>query len=231
MATALDMITRAMRLIGAIGDGETPSSYEAQTGLDALNTMLDSWSLDELTVYQIQQQNFSITVGTGTYTIGTGGAFNGTRPVQIRGAFFRDSNSLDFPLEVVEKPEYNRLAQKTDTGYTPEYLYYSPAYPLGSISLYPVPAAAGSLYLDSLYALQSFATLTTAVSLPPGYQRAIEFNLALEIAPEFERDVPASVERNAVKSKAAIERINAPAPVLLCDAALVTPGRFNIFEG
>lgn len=43
MATAHDIITRALRLIGAQAQGETPRADDAQDALLALNAMLQAW--------------------------------------------------------------------------------------------------------------------------------------------------------------------------------------------
>ena len=40
-----------------------------------LNTMMESWSLERLMVYQLLQESKALTASTGSYTIGTGGAF------------------------------------------------------------------------------------------------------------------------------------------------------------
>jgi hypothetical protein len=230
--TALSMISRSMRLIGAVGDGETISPYEAQTGLDALNSMLDSLSLDELIVYQIQQEGFAITPNTGSYTIGEAGTFDTTRPALIRGGFFRDSSNNDYPFRVIELAQWDGLTPKNQTSFNPEYLYYSTAYPLGTINLWPVPSVAGTLYIDSMKQLQQFSNLNNVIDLPPGYKRMIEYNLAVEIAPEFERSVSAEVAKIAIDSKAAVMRINAEAPILGVDDALMTrKGVYNINRG
>ena len=53
MATANDMISRALRLIGVLGQGRRVlDTNEATDGLAALNTMLDSWSIDRSMIYQ-----------------------------------------------------------------------------------------------------------------------------------------------------------------------------------
>ena len=41
MTTALDIVSRALKDIGALEAGETPSSDSAQDALDMLNDMLD----------------------------------------------------------------------------------------------------------------------------------------------------------------------------------------------
>lgn len=46
MATAIDIITRALRLIGAQAQGETPRADDAQDALLALNAMLQAWEGD-----------------------------------------------------------------------------------------------------------------------------------------------------------------------------------------
>lgn len=48
MATAGDMVTRALRLIGVLDATETPSAEDMVTGLDALNDMLHAWWSDNI---------------------------------------------------------------------------------------------------------------------------------------------------------------------------------------
>lgn len=43
MATALDVIRRAMRLIGALAEGEVPTAAQAADGLESLQAMLGEW--------------------------------------------------------------------------------------------------------------------------------------------------------------------------------------------
>lgn len=50
MATASDIITRALKLVRAVPAGETPSDEEMTDALDALNDMLHSWALKGIDV-------------------------------------------------------------------------------------------------------------------------------------------------------------------------------------
>lgn len=226
MATALDLIKGAMRLIGAIESGETPSSEETSDGLSALNAMMDAWSIERLMVYQILQENFTLSAGTASYTIGSGGTWNTTRPTRIDSAFIRDSSGQDYPIEIITKEQYDAIWLKT-TQSLPEQLFYDPAYPLGTVYWYCVPDASYTAYINSWKQLQSFAGLTTVLALPPGYERAIKYNLALEIAPEYNRMPSAVLAQIANESKAAIKSMNAPEVVAKCDAMLVAK-RSNI---
>ena len=44
--TASDQINRALRLVGVLAEGETPSAETSQDALIALNQMIDSWSTE-----------------------------------------------------------------------------------------------------------------------------------------------------------------------------------------
>lgn len=217
--TAHDLIRGAMRLIGAVDPGEELTASEASDGLEMLNEMLESWSNESLSVYQILQENFALSSGTASYTIGSGGTFNTTRPLDVLSGFIRDSGT-DYPLRILTREEYNQIQVKT-TQYQPEYLYYEPSVATGRIYLYGVPAKAyavtDGLYIDSRKQLQSFTALTTSIVLPVGYKRAIRYNLALEIAPEYNRPVPEAVVAIARESKANLKRLNSRTPKLSLD--------------
>jgi hypothetical protein len=233
MATALTIITRAMRLAGVFTKGTPPDDDEAADGLDALNTMLDSMSLERLFVYQLLQESKALTSSVGSYTIGSGGAFNTTRPTKIVDpCFVRDSGNNDTPLIILNAEQYGRIVGKTVDGSYPQYLFYDGAYVSGlaTIFLYPEPAASLTLYINSLKQLQQFTALTTEIALPPGYKRMLEYNLAVEFGPEFDVDIPDRVERIAAKSRANLKAINGVTPVL--STSMVSGGlRANIFTG
>lgn len=235
MPTALGIITRAMRLARVIGKGETLDSDEGADGLTALNAMLDSWQLERLLVYQIVQGSYTWPASTTSRTIGSGGNFSATRPHKIDSAIVRDSANLDYPLRLMEdRREYDALADKSIEQAIPDRLFYDPAYPLGVLYLIGIPSASITLKLNTWQTLQSFSALTTDLSLPPGYQRAIEYNLAIEFGPEFGKTIKPEVTMVAAQSKSAIQNINQPSMVQKVDPALVAcagiaGGAYNIF--
>ena len=51
MTTPFDIITRAMKDIGALAAGEVPTADEAQDGFDMMNDMLDQWSNENMMVF------------------------------------------------------------------------------------------------------------------------------------------------------------------------------------
>lgn len=224
------MIVRALQLLGDKTLGGSLTSDEQTAYLSVLNAMMESWSLERLMVYQLLQDSKALTTSDGTYTIGSGGDFNTDRPTKIVDpCFIRDGDNLDYPLTLIDATTYGRFTQKTTDNARPEYLFYDGAFvsSLGTIYLYPEPSASLTLYINSWKQLQTFALISTTVVLPLGYQRAIEFNLAVELSGGY-KSVSPEVAMIARESKAAIKRFNAPSGVLRMDAGVAGRRRYDI---
>ena len=207
MATAQTVINRALRLIGALDPEESPTANETANGLEALNALIDSWRNDRLLVWSITTVTKTLTAGDGTYTIGNGADINTTRPVKIVGAYVTDGG-IDYPIDIVPESSYRAISDKATESSYPELLYYDPAVANGTIYLYPVPTGANVLTLSVWAPISTLASAGTSITLPPGYERALSSNLAIEIAPEFQKAVSQEVAKMARESLAAIKKAN-----------------------
>ncbi len=203
MTTALDIITDAMRECRILGRTEVPTSDEANTALRKMNSMLSSWSNDSMMLYARVWENFPLVAGTGSYSIGASQTFNTVRPILVASAYTRNVTT-DAPLTVKSDEDYSAIVNKSNQG-LPEVLNLDGGFPYGTIRLYPVPAIAYTLYMLNEKQLSTF-TLNQTVSLPPGWERALTFNLPAEIAGSFGVEVPASVAGIAATSKALIQK-------------------------
>ena len=219
MSTALELINSSLRLATVLASGETATADEAADGLKSLNDILENWSLENLTVWQGDNEQYSLTPGTSSYTIGPGGTFNATRPIRIGLSFIR-INGADFPIEQWSLDEYNSVAVK-NIGGIPERFVYLNEYPLGQIILYPVPATASTLFLNTDRVLTFPVTLATQLAFPPGYEKALRYTLATNLAPEYGVAVSPAVASIAVSSKADIKRANKKRVVAAYDSTLM----------
>lgn len=202
MSTALGIIKSAMRKSGILTKTETPSSDESADALEMLNDLLASWSNDSMVVYARTIESFALTGGDNEYTIGSGADFNTTRPIKIISAYIR-SGSIDYPLRILDDVNYSRITLKSTQATPSRYLNYDNGYPSAKIKLWPAPASADTLYLVTEKPLASF-TLNETVDLPPGWRRALVYNLAMEIAPEYGQPVSQEIYAIAKDSKGEI---------------------------
>lgn len=228
--TGRDLLTAAFRLNGVVASGEALEAAEATDGLATLNRMISSWSNEKLLIYAITAETpLTLTPGDGTYTMGTGGDFT-NRPQELERAMIRDG-SIDYPVALITIDEYAAIPNKSLQSTYPQKLYDDGGYPQRTLTLWPVPSAAKSLILYAKRVLTAIATLDTDISLPPGYERALVFNGAMELAPEYGKQVPDSVAMIAVESKASIKRANNRTALLRCDEALSRGRMFDFVTG
>ena len=232
--TAGDQINGALRLIGMLAEGETPSAATSQDALTALNQMIDSWNTERLSVFSTQDQVFSWTPGLISQTLGPTGDFVGNRPILLDDStYFRDpANGISFGIKIVNQQQYNGIAVKTVTSTYPQVIWANMTYPDIEMYIYPVPTKVLEWHFISVEELTQPATLATSLAFPPGYLRAFRFNLACEIAAEFGVEPSRQVQRIAMSSKRDIKRINNPDDIMSLPYSLVgTRQRFNIFAG
>ena len=85
MAQPIDIISRAMKDIGALASGETPAPEEAQDAFDMLNDMIDQWSNEDMMIFYKTEIVYPITPGQTQYTIGPGGQIGATVTGSISG--------------------------------------------------------------------------------------------------------------------------------------------------
>ena len=232
--TAGDQINGALRMIGQLAEGETPSAATSQDSLTAMNQMLDSWSSERLSVFSTQDQVFSWPPGLKSRTLGPTGDFVGNRPVLLDDAtYFRDpANNISFGIKIINQQQYDGIAVKTVTSTYPQVIWLNMDMPNINMFIYPVPTKVLEWHFISVTELVEPATLATSLIIPPGYLRAFRFNLACEIAAEFGVEPPPSVQRIAMSSKRNIKRINNPDDVMSLPYSIVaTRQRFNIYAG
>jgi hypothetical protein len=232
--TAGDQINGALRLLGILAEGETPSAATSQDALTALNQMIDSWNTERLSVYSTQDQVFSWPPNVLSRTLGPTGDFVGNRPILFDdSSYFRDpSSGISFGIKFINQQQYNGIAVKTVTSTYPQVIWVNMTYPDVEMYVYPKPTKVLEWHFVSVEELTQPATLATVLHFPPGYLRAFKYNLACEIAPEFGVEPSPTVSRIAMTAKRDLKRINNPDDIMSLPYSIVgTRQRYNIFAG
>ena len=232
--TARDQINGALRLLGVLAEGETPSAETSQDCLSALNQMIESWNTERLSVFSTQDQVFSWGPGEISRTLGPTGDFVGNRPILLDDStYFRDpASGISYGIKIINQQQYDGIAVKTVTSTYPQVIWINMSYPDIEMYVYPVPTKVLEFHFISVEELSQPANLSTTLAFPPGYLRAFRYNLACEIAPEFGVQPSGQVSRIAMTSKRNIKRINNPDDIMSLPYSIVgTRQRFNIFAG
>lgn len=202
MTTARDIITSALRKIHVVGIGASLNAEEADQALDTLNNMLSSFSAEGALIFTESLENFPLVGNQEAYTVGPGLDFNTIAPLYIKAAYVRQGQT-DYPLEEYDESEYAGISQKSVSGSVPRIYYYNANFVNPTIFLYPVPSS-DTFFMSSRKPLTSFSSLDAIFEMPEQYKAMLIYNLAVWIAPEYERDASPTVMRIANSSKKAV---------------------------
>ena len=183
-STAEKTIKRALRLIGVLASGETPTASEYNDALTVWQQMYDSWSAVSSIPPVASVFTHTLTVGTSDYTVGLTGDIVRVRPTEILNMVLR-RDSTDYPAFPMSRDAYYAggsssisgrptrfLVEPTDNDTIKVRLNYSPDY----------------AYTAYFYALDPFSAPTAIdddVSMQPGYEEAVVYNLAERLMPEY----------------------------------------------
>ena len=211
--TVLDLIKSSLRLINALASGETPDANSANDARTALNVMLDSWHNEGLLTL-MEEQSFSVVSGTSVYSIGAGQTWAGNKPLKIDTAVLLDVHQKEYGLTEYRYSDFMRLYDKQQQG-IPSVFAYKPGNATGVFYLHDTPNQSFTIKLLSHQAFTAYTDLNTEVVLPSGFEKALKYNLAVELIPEYGTDVNQLVFEQAKNSLIAIKKTNLKkAPVL-----------------
>jgi len=232
--TVGDQINGALRLLGVLAEGETPSAETSQDALTAFRQLVDSWNTERLSVYATQDQVLTWPTNQRVRTLGPTGDLVGNRPVLVDDStYFRDPlTNVSYGIKLINQQQYNGIAVKTVTSTYPQVMFVNMTYPDIELYVYPVPFRELEFHFISVEELTQPANLATTLAFPPGYLRAFRYNLACEMAPEFGVEPPPQVLRIAMSSKRNIKRINNPDDIMAIPYSITgTRQRYNVYAG
>lgn len=228
VTSAYDICTRALRLTGVIGNGETADANDLHDTQSAFLSMLDGWKVDNLTIPAVLMFDVPLVAGQQVYTIGPGGDVDTDRPEWLFDAsiIYQDGDGgmpQELPLSIRTVAQWQLIVTKAVQSTIPRFLYCDFNFPLANAYLWPVPQTGLSslrCYLPT--PLVDPANLTAQTNFPRGYARALAYNLAVEIAPEFAVNPQqmALVVPKAAEYLADIRRANMKPVVIAADPAL-----------
>lgn len=238
------MITDCLKRINVIsGATEQAPADMLSDGLSRFNDWVDSvCSNERLTIYGIQTTSFTLTPNKASYTVGPSGDIPLTaRPEYVDHLTFTDTTvtpAFERPIFLVTNDAWASIPIKSQTANYPTFGWWNPTYSAqqATLSLWLVPTNSGltgKLYWPSQ--VTNFGSLDSTIALPPGYNRFIRDNVALELWPEYRENVPpdTTLVQTARESKENIKRKNVTMMDLGYPAELLPHAgyRSNIYTG
>lgn len=183
------VIKGALRKLGVISEGQTPSTAQIDDCAEALNVLVKAWQAEGLPLWAIKQTSFTPTTSVAKYTVGTGQTVAVAKPLKVYQMWLRDNtSSVDIPMYLLTQQQYNILGNKTSTG-TPTQFYYENLNTTGNLYLFPTPdsvtAAGKTVYLQYQAPFADFDSSTDVPDFPQEWIRALVYGLAADLSFDF----------------------------------------------
>jgi hypothetical protein len=235
-ATAQTIINQALTELNVLAEGEAPTNDASIDALQLLNQLIDGWKAQRLQIHTITRSTWTITSGTGQYTFGASGDVT-TRPVIMDHVGYIDTSpSPDHEtiVRLITEAEWAGISEKAQTSDTPSVAYYNPVFPQATLDYWPVPSSttlSGVAYYPD--PVGELSALSTSLSVPPGYQRMMVKNLAMELCPSYSKQPSVLLVRQAMDSLDTVKRANWQPRDLSFDPAITPSGRrsYDIKQG
>jgi hypothetical protein len=227
------MINGSCRLISVIQQNETLDADNMNIAVYALNGMIESWSNNRLMIYNVAEYVFPLT-GAQTYTLGPGGDWDVQRPIAIEVAKARinpgTAQQLDISMSQLTFEQYADISVKNTASTFPFAYYDDGDYPLRHVTFFPVPSGPAEVALWLREPLLDLSNIDSAIAYPPGYERALRFNLAVELAAEFGKTASEYVIAKANNSVMELQRLNAVPRYMNGDGGMIRGSRGKYFN-
>ena len=241
--TASDLIYAALRKSNVVQKSETISTADLANALQALNIMIDEWSSSGILLRGTKTLSCTLANNQSSYTIfpavltTPGGDIDAVPPLNITSAYVEDTNSITTGIDIVTKEQYQAHQDKDIALSRPEELAYDPgdtqqaAPRAGTLWVYPMPddTTTYTLYLESEGYLSEFAATDDEVTFEPAYYKALVYNLAVDLWPEFHAPdvgIPNNIAVQARLAKSSLYAMN-NRPVTM---AVEVPGKGSIYN-
>lgn len=236
MAKVNDLLLLALKKAGVLGVGQNAQAEDITDAFNEANYLLAQWNRKRWLVYNLLDTAFTST-GALSYTVGAGQQFNLTARIdRLEFAYFRLLNltgqyEVDYPLQLLESREdYSRIALKALSTW-PSYAFLDSGYPVGNVYFWPVPPANGyELHIITKDVLPAFTTVGQTVNLPPEYEMALLYNLAVRLKISYQMPSDPALVALAQDAVNVLRGANAQVPRLRVPTSLVRGGLYNIYS-
>jgi hypothetical protein len=240
--SALEIIAGSYEVLNVFLPGEPIPGPTAASAFRVLQRFTGGLGLQTQTYPSVAIDTFPIVANKETYTVGIGGDLSIPRPPSqaalngislVLNATAPEVTEIPYPLLTDDEYQALRIKSLSNTLFTGA--WYNPTFPLGSLSLWPVPDnTVNSIRLYRKAQLPLFTSLTAAYDLPEGYDEMFVYNLARRLAGIEGRTMLPEDKQIAVNSLRLVKVSNTKLVSLEADPIVIQSDRrrwYNILTG
>lgn len=221
-----DIINEALGHLG-VYQGDALDASDLQSAFFTFQGMMDGWAAEPLTIFQKSTLTFSTVAGQQSYTLGVNAGqtvYNwpvSALPAEYDAVTQGISGGLEIPLGIDTEIEWASITIKSMQSGILNEMYPQIAATSHILNFWPVPNAILPVNLYVAQRIAAFTATNNVVALPPGYQEAITFELAIKCSSKFGASIPAWLPDAWRDAKGKIAAANFPFLDQKVDPALI----------
>lgn len=173
------IVDEALRLLGVLQEGDSPTTARANEALNALNMMLKTWGASER-LWLMTEGTVTLVASQAAYSLGTGVR----RVLSVR----RRVGTLDTPMFQLSRQEYFDQPTKSATG-TPNSWYFDQQRASRTLYIWQTvdaaTAAVASLHYTYTRVIEDVDTLDNEADVPAEWLEVLVYNLATRLGPRY----------------------------------------------
>lgn len=181
-----DITTAALRKLGVIAQGQSPSTEDLTNASMALNMLLGMLRAKGMPMWARANYIFVTVPGQSIYNIGTGQPFNTPYPLKMLQIYRVDSSGTCIDMDIEADYNFNQLPNNSSG--IPIKMTYQPQVNIGTMKLWPTPDTTSSTSTFTIVyqrPFQYFISSTDTMDFPEEWYLPLVYKLAVLLAPEW----------------------------------------------
>jgi len=159
-------------------------------------------------IFEIGAYNVTLTV-----TYATGAVSASQLVTVVKTPVLTDQRTIWLDLEKLSDEEFSSIRLRGMWNKWPTAIYDNGNYPLRTLFFWPIPQDVNAVELWMWEPLNVFVDPNSELNLPPGYERYLTYQLALELAAEMGKEPALTVVSIATEAEANLKRLNQQLPI------------------
>lgn len=199
-----EILTAAIRKLGVVAEGQSPSAQNLADGQIALNSAIAELRSIGMPLWSRYEYTFTPT--TATYTIGTGYTLSTPAPIKLLQSVLTSSSGTKIDMEVQARDDFVLLPSNSSG--SPLKVNYRPGINSGTLSFWPTPASTNTDTVTLIYQrpFEYFSSSSQTLDFPEEWYNAVIYKVAVLLAPEWGIPLP---DRQELKKEAEQYKQNA----------------------
>lgn len=182
------LITLAIKRLGILAQGQSPSTEDLADGASFLSTLVAELRTKGMPLWK--RTTYSFTPTSQVTTIGVGKTLDTPFPLKLLQAYtLTNTGQNKIQMEVLSDYDFNYLPISTTPG-MPLKISYQPQNEFGTIKLWPLPDGTSTVTIIYQAPFDYFDSSSDTMDFPEEWYNAIIMKLATLLAPQYGIPLP-----------------------------------------